>query len=139
MLFPPFRVRGVGHPARRQNVAAVSRGNGETVRVFGRPEELAERLEASGCDIPASEIEAGMELHLPCLVKVGQGHKGYKNIEEFSPEAAAPSWEMAGCAATDPPGSTIPRARLASDSGGPVMRRPGRPLLPAESERRKRL
>ena len=40
---------------------------GETVRVFGRPEELAERLEASGYDIPASEIEAGMELHLPCL------------------------------------------------------------------------
>src|SRR6266513_6372409 len=41
---------------------------GETVRVFGRPEELAERLEASGYDIPASEIEAGMELHLPILV-----------------------------------------------------------------------
>ena len=48
----------------------------------------AERLEASGYDIPASEIEAGMELHLPCLVKVGQGHNGYKNIEEFFPEAA---------------------------------------------------
>ena len=61
---------------------------GETVRVFGRPEELAERLEASGYDIPASEIEAGMELHLPCLVKVGQGHNGYKNIEEFLPEVA---------------------------------------------------
>lgn len=61
---------------------------GETVRVFGRPEELAERLEASGYDIPASEVEAGMELHLPCLVKVGQGHNGYKNIEEFLPEAA---------------------------------------------------
>jgi hypothetical protein len=60
---------------------------GETVRVFGRPEELAERLEASGYDIPASEIEAGMELHLPCLVKVGQGKNGYKNIEEFLPEA----------------------------------------------------
>jgi hypothetical protein len=61
---------------------------GETVRVFGRPEELAERLEASGYDIPASEVEAGMELHLPCLVKVGQGKNGYKNIEEFLPEAA---------------------------------------------------
>ena len=61
---------------------------GETVRVFGRPEELAERLEASGYDIPASEIEAGMELHLPCLVKVGQRNNGYKNIEEFLPEAA---------------------------------------------------
>jgi hypothetical protein len=61
---------------------------GETVRVFGRPEELAERLEASAYDIPASEIEAGMELHLPCLVKVGQGKNGYKNIEEFLPEAA---------------------------------------------------
>ena len=60
----------------------------ETVRVFDRPEELAERLEASGYDIPANEIEAGMELHLPCLVKVGQGHNGYKNIEEFLPEAA---------------------------------------------------
>lgn len=62
---------------------------GETVRVFGRPDELAERLEASGYDIPASEIEAGMELHLPCLVKLGQGNNGYKNIEEFLPEAAA--------------------------------------------------
>ncbi len=61
---------------------------GETVRAFGRPEELAERLEASGYDIPASEIEAGMELHLPCLVKVGQGKNGYKNIEEFLPDAA---------------------------------------------------
>ena len=59
-----------------------------TVRVFGRPEELAERLEASGYDIPPSEIEAGMELHLPCLVKVGQGNNGYKTIEEFLPEAA---------------------------------------------------
>jgi hypothetical protein len=46
------------------------------------------RLEGSGYDIPASEIEAGMELHLPCLVKVGQGHNGYKTIEEFLPEAA---------------------------------------------------
>ena len=63
--------------------------NGETVRVFGRPEELAERLEASGYDIPASEIEAGMELHLPCSVKVGQNNGGYKIIEEFLPEAAA--------------------------------------------------
>ena len=62
---------------------------GETVRVFGRPEELAERLEASGYDIPASEIEAGMELHLPCLVKLGQGNNGYKIIQEFLPEAAA--------------------------------------------------
>jgi hypothetical protein len=62
---------------------------GETVRVFGRPEELAERLEASGYDIPASEIEAGMELHLPCLVKLGQGNSGYKIIQEFLPEAAA--------------------------------------------------
>src|ERR1700747_517374 len=62
---------------------------GETVRVFGRPEELPERLEASGYDIPASEIEAGMELHLPCLVKVGQGHNGYKIIQEFLSEAAA--------------------------------------------------
>ena len=61
---------------------------GETVRVFGRPEELAERLEASGYDIPASEVEAGMELHLPCLVKVGQGNNGYKTIEQFLPEAA---------------------------------------------------
>ena len=61
---------------------------GGTVRVFGRPEELAERLEASGYDIPANEIEAGMELHLPCLVKVGQGNNGYKNIEEFLPDAA---------------------------------------------------
>jgi hypothetical protein len=78
--------------------------NGETVRVFGRSEDLhpspaknrsdwgpglAERLEASGYDIPASEIEAGMELHLPCLVKLGQGHSGYKIIEEFLPDAAA--------------------------------------------------
>jgi hypothetical protein len=42
---------------------------GETVRVFGRPEELAERLEASGYDIPASEIEARMELHLRVLAR----------------------------------------------------------------------
>lgn len=62
---------------------------GETVRVFGRPEELAERLEASGYDIPESELEAGMELHLPCLVKLGQGNNGYKIVEEFLPESAA--------------------------------------------------
>jgi hypothetical protein len=28
----------------------------------------------------ANEIEAGMELHLPCLVKVGLGNDGYKTI-----------------------------------------------------------
>ncbi len=61
---------------------------GETVRVFGRPEELAERLEASGYDIPASEIQAGLELNLPCLVVTGQGNRGYKIIEQFLPEAA---------------------------------------------------
>jgi hypothetical protein len=61
---------------------------GETVRVFGRPEELAERLEASGYDFPASEIQAGLELNLPCLVVTGQGSSGYKIIEEFLPEAA---------------------------------------------------
>ena len=60
---------------------------GETVRVFGRPEELAERLEASGYDIPASEIQAGLDLNLPCLVVTGQGSSGYKIIEEFLPEA----------------------------------------------------
>jgi hypothetical protein len=61
---------------------------GETVRVFGQPEELAERLEAGGYDIPVSEIQAGMELNLPCLVVTGQGSNGYKKIEEFLPEAA---------------------------------------------------
>jgi hypothetical protein len=61
---------------------------GETVRVFGRPEELAERLEASGYDIPASEVQAGLELNLPCLVVTGQGSSGYKIIEAFLPEAA---------------------------------------------------
>jgi hypothetical protein len=61
---------------------------GETVRVFGRPEELAERLEASGYDIPASEVQAGLELNLPCLVVTGQGSSGYKIIAEFLPEAA---------------------------------------------------
>jgi hypothetical protein len=39
-------------------------------------------------DILPSEIEAGMELRLPCLVKVGQGNNGYETIEEFLPEAA---------------------------------------------------
>jgi hypothetical protein len=61
---------------------------GETVRVFGRPDELAEHLEASGYDIPASEIQAGLELNLPCLVVTGPGNNGYKIIEEFLPEAA---------------------------------------------------
>jgi hypothetical protein len=81
----------MGPPGRRLVEPGGSDVGGETVRVFGRPEELAERLrpnaqsrrvggpglEASGYDIPASEIEAGMELHLSCLVKVGQGHNGY--------------------------------------------------------------
>ncbi len=35
------------------------------VRVLGRPEELAERLEASGYDIPATEIEAGWNSIFP--------------------------------------------------------------------------
>jgi len=38
--------------------------------------------------MPASEIEAGIKLQLPCLVKVGQANNGYKTIEEFLPEAA---------------------------------------------------
>src|SRR5206468_10918527 len=41
---------------------------GKTVRVFGRAEELAERLEASVYDIPANEREAVMELHVACLL-----------------------------------------------------------------------
>jgi hypothetical protein len=60
----------------------------DSVRVFGRPEELGERLEASGYDFPASEVQAGLELNLPCLVVTGQGSSGYKIIEEFLPEAA---------------------------------------------------
>jgi hypothetical protein len=50
---------------------------------------LAGCLEASGSDIPASGIEAGMELHLPSLAKVGQGNNGFKAIEEFLPETAS--------------------------------------------------
>lgn len=60
---------------------------GETVRLFCRPEEMAERLESSGFDIPASEIKAGMELHFSCLVNAGQDNNGYKTIEKFLPEA----------------------------------------------------
>lgn len=44
--------------------------------------ELADRLEASGYEIPASEI------HLPCPVKAGQGNNGYKTVEELLPEGA---------------------------------------------------
>ncbi len=62
--------------------------SGEMVRVFGRSEELAEHLEASGYDIPANEIQAGLELNLPCLVRTGNGKKGYKTIDEFLPEVA---------------------------------------------------
>jgi hypothetical protein len=62
---------------------------GETVRVFGGPEELAERLEASGYDIPANEIQPGLELNLPCRVVAGQGKNGYKAIEAFFPETAS--------------------------------------------------
>jgi len=92
-IFKPRKQPGIPYtpdPTRRQGDSLFLKVDvdGETVRVFGRPEELAERLEASGYDIPASEIEAGMELHLPCLVKVGQGNNGYKNIEEFLSEAA---------------------------------------------------
>jgi hypothetical protein len=42
---------------------------------------------SAGYDIPANEIEAGMELHLPRLPK-GSQDNGYKTIEEFLPDAA---------------------------------------------------
>jgi hypothetical protein len=58
----------------------------ETVRVFGSPEELAERLEESGYDIPAHEIQAGVELNLPCLVVLATGGNGYRTIQKFLPE-----------------------------------------------------
>jgi hypothetical protein len=61
---------------------------GEMVRVFGRPEKLANYLKASGYDIPANEIQAGLELQLPCLVRTGNGTNGYKTIEAFLPEVA---------------------------------------------------
>jgi len=60
----------------------------EVVRFFGTPEELAERLEESGYDIPAGEIQAGMELNLPCAVVLGAGANGYKTIQKFLPESA---------------------------------------------------
>jgi hypothetical protein len=58
---------------------------GETVLVFGRPEKLANHLKASGYDILTSEIQAGLGLNLRCLVRTGNGTKGYKTIEEFLP------------------------------------------------------
>jgi SWIM zinc finger len=61
---------------------------GETVLVFGHPEKLANHLKASGYDIPASEVQAGLELNLRCLVRTGNGAKGYKTIEEFLPASA---------------------------------------------------
>jgi SWIM zinc finger len=61
---------------------------GETVRVFGRPEKLANHLKASGYDIPANQIQTGLELNLPCLVRTGNGTKGYKTIEAFLPPVA---------------------------------------------------
>src|SRR5207302_1580287 len=75
----------------RRNVQSDGKGGVQVevqARVFGRPEELAERLEAAGYDIPASEVQAGLELNLPCLVVTGQGNSAYKIIEEFLPEAA---------------------------------------------------
>ena len=52
-----------------------------------RTEELAERFEASVYDVPASEVQAGLELNLPWLVVTGQGSSGYKIIEEFLPRS----------------------------------------------------
>ena len=66
--FPPFASR---RPCTEGSLFLKVDVGGGTVRVFGRSEELADRLEASGYDIRTNEIEAGMELHLPCLVKVG--------------------------------------------------------------------
>jgi hypothetical protein len=60
----------------------------EAVRVFGTPEELAERLEECGYDVPASEIQAGTDLNLPCRIVLGSGANGYKTIEKFLPETA---------------------------------------------------
>ncbi len=42
-----------------------------------------------------------MELHLPCLVKLGQGNNGYKIIEEFLPEAAARSAAVPTCSESE--------------------------------------
>lgn len=58
----------------------------EAVRVFGTPEELAERLEECGYDVPPSEIQAGTDLNLPCRIVLGSGSNGYKTIERFLPE-----------------------------------------------------
>lgn len=59
---------------------------GDGSRHSGR--DCLERAQASGYDFPASEVQAGLELNLPCLVVTGQGSSGYKIIEQFLPEAA---------------------------------------------------
>lgn len=37
---------------------------------------------------PPTILFLSVSLHLPCLAKVGKGNNGYKNIEEFLPDAA---------------------------------------------------
>ena len=59
VIEPLIDVDGDEASARSYFVVLVEHEGMPTVRVFGRPEELAERLEASGYDIPASEIGAG--------------------------------------------------------------------------------
>lgn len=60
--------------------------NGDTLKLFGSPKQLAEALEGAGYDGSARRIEEGVTLNLPCKVTTKPSDDGrYVNVDALFP------------------------------------------------------
>jgi len=60
--------------------------NGRNSRLFGSPKQLAEHIQAAGCDIEEGNIEAGLRLNLACRVTTKPSEDGkYLNVDKVFP------------------------------------------------------
>jgi len=60
--------------------------NGETLKLFGSPRQLAEAIEAAGFPSRAERVEEGVRLDLPCRVTTKPSEDGrYENVDRVLP------------------------------------------------------
>lgn len=70
--------------------------NGQTIKLFGTPQQLAAHVTAAGFASVAPHLQEGMDLNLPCRVVTKPSKDGrYLNIEHVYPIQPAPTEKAA--------------------------------------------